>query len=178
MSHEAVTSCFDRLDWPPRSAPNRGTMDTNNFQRPGSLSNAHVGREFEAAARLFWAETGVRLQPSFAVPLGYNVKKLHRFDLGSDDPPILVECKSYTWTSGGNSPSAKIRGMNEAMLHFAVAPNRYRKVLFVLKHLRGNLSLAEHYVQTQGHLIVPGVEVWEFDLDAKHAVQVLPPSRP
>ncbi len=106
-------------------------------------------------------------------PWATEVKKDHRFDLGSDDPPILVECKSYTWTSGGNSPSAKIRSLNEAMLHFLVAPEHYRKVLFVLKHMKGELSLATHYVRTQGHLIGPGVEVWEFDLDTKQGVWVL-----
>ena len=122
---------------------------------------------------MFWASTGVELTPDFPVPVGYKVKKVHRFDLGSEDPPILIECKSYTWTSGGNSPSAKIRGMNEAMLHFAVAPEHYRKILFVLKHLKGELSLATHYTRTQGHLIGPGVEVWEFDLNAKTGIQVI-----
>ncbi|HEY2707208.1 MAG TPA: hypothetical protein VGI95_04080 [Caulobacteraceae bacterium] len=148
-------------------------MDVNNFQRVGAISNTHAGREFELAAQLYWAETGVRLERDFGVPVGFKVKKLHRFDLGSEDPPILVECKSYTWTSGGNSPSAKIRGMNEAMLHFSVAPARYRKILFVLKHMRGELSLATHYVRTQGHLIGPDVEVWEFGFAQRTAERVL-----
>jgi hypothetical protein len=78
----------------------------NNFQRIGSKSNTHVGREFEEAARLFFAQTGVHLRPNFVALVGHSIKKPHRFDLGSDDPPILVECKSFTWTSGGNSPSA------------------------------------------------------------------------
>ena len=148
-------------------------MDSNRFQRVGAVSNTHAGRDFELAAQIYWAETGVRLQRNFPVPIGYKIKKVHRFDLGSEDPAILVECKSYTWTSGGNSPSAKIRGMNEAMLHFSVAPAKYRKVLFLLKHLRGELSLATHYVGTQGHLIGPEVEVWEFDLDSRRAARVL-----
>lgn len=112
-----------------------------NFQRIGSISNTHVGRQFEEAARRFFAETGISLQPGFSAPVGVRVKKPHKFDLGTDDPPILVKCKSYTWTSGGNSPSAKIRGLNEVMLLFSVAPNHYRKILFVLKHLRKDLTL-------------------------------------
>jgi hypothetical protein len=139
----------------------------NSFQRVGSISNTHAGREFEKAARLFFAETGVPLEVGFSVPVGYKIKKLHKFDLGSENPPILVECKSYTWTSGGNSPSAKIRSLNEVMLLFSVAPNHYRKILFVLKHLRKDETLAAHYVRTQGHLIGPGIEIWEFDLDKK-----------
>jgi hypothetical protein len=73
-------------------------MMANNFQRVGSISNAHVGRDFEGAARLFFAETGIALQPNFVVPVGFKIKKAHKFDLGSEDPPILVECKSYTAT--------------------------------------------------------------------------------
>jgi hypothetical protein len=144
----------------------------NNFQRVGSISNAHVGREFEDAARLFFFETGITLQSEFVVPVGYKVKKRHKFDLGSEHPPILVECKSYTWTSGGNSPSAKIRGLNEVMLLFSVAPSHYRKILFVLKHLRNDTSLASHYIKTQGHLIGPGVEIWEFDLETKQGEKI------
>jgi len=143
-----------------------------NFQRIGSISNAHAGREFEEAAQLFFAETGVALQPGFSVLVGGREKKSHKFDLGSETPPILVECKSYTWTSGGNSPSAKIRALNEVMLLFSVAPAHYRKILFVLKHLRRNVSLAAHYIKTQGHLIGADVEIWEFDMGEKHAQRV------
>lgn len=148
----------------------------HNFQRVGSISNTHAGREFEEAARLFFAKTGVVLQPGFSVEVGYKRKKAHKFDLGSKTPPILVECKSYTWTTGGNSPSAKIRGLNEVMLLFSVSPRRYRKILFILKHLRRNISLAAHYIKTQGHLIGPNIEIWEFDLDKKHGERVFPNS--
>lgn len=148
-------------------------MTANNFQRAGSVSNTEVGREFEEAARLFFLETGVDLQSGFSVPVGYHSKKQHKFDLGSDNPPILVECKSYTWTSGGNSPSAKIRGLNEVMLLFSVSPPHYRKILFVLKHLKGDVSLATHYRRTQGHLVGSGIEVWEFDLEGRTAERLL-----
>ncbi|HEX8118217.1 MAG TPA: hypothetical protein VF521_13160, partial [Pyrinomonadaceae bacterium] len=124
----------------------------NNHQRIDSKSNTHAGREFEEAARLFFDETGILLQPDFRVEVGYKKKKVHKFDLGSEDPPILVECKSYRWTISGNSPSAKIRGLNEVMLLFSVAPAHYRRILFVLKHLRKDVSLAAHYIKTQGHL--------------------------
>ena len=144
----------------------------NNFQRVGAISNTHVGREFEEAAKLFFQQTGVLLERNFSVPVGLKIKKPHRFDLGSRQPPIIVECKSYTWTLGGNSPSAKIRAFNEVMLLFSVAPNEYRKILFVLKHLRQDLSLASHYIKSQGHLIGPNVEIWEFDVSTKLAERV------
>jgi hypothetical protein len=158
------------------STAEKPTIVENRFQRVGSKSNTHVGREFEEAAQLFFAETGIKLQLSFSVDVGYEIKKPHNFDLGSEDPAILVECKSYTWTSGGNSPSAKIRGLNEVMLLFSVAPDHYRKILFVLKHMRKDESLAAHYIQRQGHLIGPNIEIWEFDLEKKHGEQVFPPT--
>ena len=146
---------------------------SSNFQRIGAISNTHVGKEFEEAARQFFAEAGIALQPEFVVEVGFKKKHPHAFDLGSEKPPILVECKSYTWTRGGNSPSAKIRGLNEVMLLFSVAPNHYRKILFVLKHLRREVSLASHYIKTQGHLIGPDIEIWESDLQNKTAERVL-----
>jgi hypothetical protein len=90
---------------------------------------------------------------------------MHRFDLGSENPPVLVECKSHTWTQGGNMPSAKMTVWNEAMYYFHVAPAIYRKIFFVLKHSRREQSLASYYLKTHGHLVPEGVELWEFDLE-------------
>ncbi|MBD0371714.1 MAG: hypothetical protein ICV60_12815 [Pyrinomonadaceae bacterium] len=150
----------------------------NNYQRPGSISNAHVGRDFEERARqIYFDRTRIMLEPNFSVPIGTSgMKKPHNFDMGSEKPPILVECKSYTWTSGGNSPSAKIRALNEVMLFFSLAPRRYKKMLFVLKHLRKDVSLATHYIKTQGHLIGRNIEIWEFDLDNNDCARVFPNS--
>jgi hypothetical protein len=33
----------------------------------------------------------------------------------------------------------------------------------MMRHLRGELSLAQHYVKGEGHLIGEDVEVWELD---------------
>jgi len=148
-------------------------METNNFQRVGAISNSHAGREFEQAARAFFTANGVLLTPNFSVPVGYDQKKSHTFDLGSEEPPILVECKSYTWTTGGNSPSAKIRNMNEVMLLFSLAPNKYRKILFILGHLRNGKSLARYYIENNRHLVGPGIEIWDFDTEARRAERLL-----
>jgi hypothetical protein len=141
-------------------------MDNNNFQRVGSVSNAQAGNDFEAAARAFFSQQGISLVKNFSVPVGFGeAKKMHRFDLGSENPPVLVECKSHTWTQGGNMPSAKMTVWNEAMYYFHVAPAFYRKIFFVLKHSRREQSLASYYLKTHGHLIPEGVELWEFDLE-------------
>ncbi|HXL34331.1 MAG TPA: hypothetical protein VN953_05395 [Gemmatimonadales bacterium] len=99
-----------------------------------------------------------------AVPVGTGkAKKDHKFDLGSESPPVLVECKCHTWTEGGNAPSAKLTVWNEAMLYFACAPLKYRKLLVVQRSLRGPETLAEHYLKRYRHLVPGGVELWEFD---------------
>ena len=116
------------------------SIEANRFQRVGARSNAHAGSE--QAVQAYFADTGLKLTRDFAVPIGYAKKKSHRFDLGSEAPPVLVECKSCTWTAGGNTPSAKLRSFNEAVLHFAVSPTQYRKILMLLKDIRGSEVLA------------------------------------
>jgi hypothetical protein len=148
-------------------------MDINNFQRVGAASNTQAGNDFEAAARAFFSQQGISLVKNFSVPVGVGeTKKMHRFDLGSENPPVLVECKSHTWTSGGNMPSAKMTVWNEAMYYFHVAPSSYRKIFFVLKHSRREQSLATYYLKTHGHMVPDGVEFWEFDLEALTASQL------
>ena len=140
-------------------------LPRNAHQRVGSISNAHAGREFEQSARDFLSSQGLELDFNFPALIGHERKKAHNFDLGGDAPPVLVECKSYTWTSGGNTPSAKLRSLNEAMLHFILAPPGFRKILIVQESLREGRSesLAEYYLRTQGHMVPEDVEVWELN---------------
>ena len=137
----------------------------NNFQRLGAISNADEGSNFEAAAQEWFSNQNVRLQRNYGVEVGLSTKKERKFDLGSSEPAVLVECKSHKWTSGGNVPSAKITVWNEAMYYFLLAPAGFRKVLFVLRDFsekRGE-SLAEYYVRNHSHLIPNDVEILEYD---------------
>ena len=59
-------------------------------------------------------------------------------------------------------PSAKLTVWNEAMYYFYIAPKNYRKIFFVLKHLRRGVSLATYYVANYEHLIPDDVEIWEY----------------
>ena len=105
-----------------------------NFQRIGSISNAQVGREFETLAQEFFSRDGLDLETNHKVPVGIqNIKKYHAFDLGTESPKVIVECKSHKWTAGNNVPSAKMTVWNEAMYYFHVAPDEYRKIFFVLR---------------------------------------------
>lgn len=139
---------------------------SKTFQRAGSKSNAHVGRDFEETARRFFAGKGITLSMNHRIPVGIeDQKKEHAFDLGSSSPRVIVECKSHTWTSGNNVPSAKLTVWNEAMYYFAASPADYRKIFFVLKDERvsNGETLAEYYFRMYSHLIPASVEIWEYD---------------
>jgi hypothetical protein len=136
-----------------------------NHQRIGSISNAHAGREFEDhAATYFEQHEGLILMPKFPIRISQEHKK-HCFDLGSENPAVLVECKSHNWTDTGNMPSAKITIWNEAMYFFYLAPERFRKILFVqeARHARQAETLAEYYVRINKHLIPNDVAILEFN---------------
>ncbi len=145
------------------------------FQRVGSKSNAHVGREFELIAQRFFALQDIHLQLGHTVDVGVDAeRKPHAFDLGCSSQKIIVECKSHRWTAGHNIPSAKLTVWNEAMYYFHVAPSSYRKIMFVLKDLRrGNgESLTSYYLRCYGHLVPAGVEFWEYDESTGVAVRL------
>ena len=139
------------------------------YQRKGSTSNTQVGKDFETAAQTFFAAKGITLIRDVSLPIGINGKKPHRFDLGDPDKKVIVECKSHTWTEGGNVPSAKMTTWNQAMYFFHAAPSGYRKIFFALRDnstKRGE-TLAEYYLRTYPHLIPEDVEIWEYDEKGK-----------
>ncbi len=143
---------------------------TNNFQRIGSTSNAHVGREFEDKVLNYFDAQDIKLQKDFPLSIGTgHKKKIRSFDLGCRSQTygnIIVECKSHTWTSSGKVPSAKITVWNEAMYYFYLAPKNFRKIFFILKDVsdkRGE-SLGEYYIRRYSHLIPNDVEIMEYDV--------------
>jgi hypothetical protein len=146
----------------------------STFQRDGSISNTHVGRAFELRAQKILAAHGLDLDLNHKVPCGLgDLKKDHAFDLGRNDPPVIVECKSQTWTSGGNIPSAKMKNWAEAMFYFHMAPSGYRKIFFVERsHRTGHEeSLLSYFRRTQAHMIPHDVEFWELDRDTDAIVK-------
>jgi hypothetical protein len=138
-----------------------------NFQRIGAVSNSHVGADFESVIASYWKQQGIVLMHDFSILVGQSGRapKARKFDLGSHDPKIIIECKSHKWTIGGNMPSAKMTVWNESMYYFSLAPRGYKKFFCVLTDKRqGRVeTLAQYYVRCYQHLILTDVEVWEFD---------------
>lgn len=63
---------------------------------------------------------------------------------------------------------------NEVMFYFSVAPDNYRKILFVLHDYSSKRkeTLLNYYLRTYGHLIPTGIEFVEFD-ELKNAVRTV-----
>ena len=143
-------------------------------QRVGSISNAHVGADFERVALEYFAKKAITLSRDFVLEIGVSKKKPHCFDLGTAKEKVLVECKSHRWTAGAKVPSAKMTVWNEAMYYFHIAPSDYRKILFVLHHRREEAgeSLLAYYKRTHFHLIPDGVEFLEWDEESGDIAKV------
>lgn len=152
---------------------NQTSATDKPFQRKGGLSNAAVGAAFEEQVQVFFASFGIGLTPSIPVPLGFSSQKNHAYDLGCVDQRILVECKSHTWTATHKVPSAKMTTWDQAMLYFHATPGNYRMILCVLRDYceHRKETLADYYIRTHGHLIPPGVEIWELDSTSGHGKQ-------
>lgn len=135
-------------------------------QRIGAISNAHVGADFEKVALEYFVKKGMCLFQNFPIEIGIATKKKkHCFDLGSENPRILIECKSHRWTSGSKVPSAKMTTWNEAMLYFHLAPKDFKKIFFTLHDKRQTTgeTLVAYYKRTYPHLIPEDVEFLEYD---------------
>ena len=135
------------------------------FQRKGSKSNAHVGRDFENAIQSYFEKNNLSLNEHVSVQIGINGKKYHSFDLGNEEKKVLVECKAHKWTESDKVPSAKLTVWNEAMFFFYAAPPGFRKLLVVLHDFssKRNETLGEYYIRTYAHLIPKDVEIWEYN---------------
>ena len=88
--------------------------------------NTGKGSSFQTlAAKMLSEHLSVEFRLDYAIAIG-KPPKLHRFDLVSTDVRFVGECKNYSWTETGNTPSAKMGFVNEAILLPIVSASRYR----------------------------------------------------
>ena len=135
--------------------------------------NTGKGKSFQTiAAEVLGQHFRVGFQTEHPIPVG-NPPKNHKFDLVSDDSNYIGECKNYSWTEGGNVPSAKMGFINEAVFYLQhILSDKFRFV--VLRRDVGNNrieSLADYYYRTNNHLL-NGVFVIEIDVLTK-SVRIL-----
>ena len=118
------------------------------------LSNVAWGSLFEVEVAAALTNMGWRLVPSVGIGIG-SPPKPHRFDLADQTARVAVECKAFTWTSGGNMPSAKITTAREAVLFLQWLPVDWTKILAMSQSVRPRYreSLAEYFVRLNDHLL-------------------------
>ena len=130
--------------------------------------NTGKGKSFQSiAAEVLSHRFQVGFQTEHPIPIG-NPPKNHKFDLVSDDGMYICECKNYSWTEGGNVPSAKIGFINEAVFylqHISSDKNRFVVLRRDLVNKRSE-TLADYYYRTNKHLL-NGVFVFEIDVLTK-----------
>ena len=131
---------------------------------PGSVA---AWRRLETNVQSYFKRVeGKSLERPLALPVGYaNPPKLHKFDLGSLEHRIVIECKCLSWTKSGGTPVAKLQGANEALLYLSHAPCGFRKILVFQRFVLSGQSLADRYPVMHGHLIPPDGELMEFDAE-------------
>lgn len=135
--------------------------------------NTRKGKIFQTiSADVFGHYFQVGFQTEHPIPIG-NPPKNHKFDLVSEDGNYIGECKNYSWTEGGNVPSAKMGFINEAVFYLQhVSSDKFRFV--VLRRAVDNKhteTLADYYYRTNKHLL-NGVSVIEIDV-SNNSVRLL-----
>ena len=131
---------------------------------PNSMNTAK-GRDFQTkAAEILARHFKVGFRTEYPVPIG-NPSKEHKFDLVSDDLYYIGESKNYSWTEGGNVPSAKMGFLNEAVFYLQHLPKDKKRFVVMRKDIdtKHTESLAEYYYRTNRHLL-NGVLIFEIDV--------------
>jgi len=125
--------------------------------------NPKKGRDFQEKVKGVLDKKFNKKHESLSVAIGKPPKN-HNYDLVSKDQEIFVECKCLTWTITGNSPSAKLAAINEAvfLLSFLSASKRKIIVLNKATHPKREKTLARHYFDTYKHLL-GDIEIFELD---------------
>jgi hypothetical protein len=139
---------------------------------PNSM-NAGKGKSFQSiAAEVLSHRFQVGFQTEHPIPIGYPPKNL-KFDLVSVDGVYIGECKNYSWTEGGNVPSAKIGFINEAVFYLQHISSDKKRFIILRRDIDNKRSetLADYYYRTNKHLL-NGVFIIELDVTTK-SVRIL-----
>jgi hypothetical protein len=118
----------------------------------------HHWRDFQEITRRFFEEqTGLEIAEEVELELPSG---RWRADLVSLDRSMVIECKSYTWTKGGNVPAAKLEHARMACARLAQTTARRKALVFQDDQVKGN-SLATHFVRLNRALL-GGIETWGY----------------
>jgi hypothetical protein len=117
-------------------------------------SNTEKGRRFQEACKVA-LEQALGCCFETEVRISAPGLKTHKFDLATPRRDILVECKAFTWTRGGNVPSAKITHLREAVGHLRQMPGARTLYLVIKKglHPKRGETLAAYFVKLNKEIL-------------------------
>jgi hypothetical protein len=139
-----------------------------------TISNVEKGGRFQALVeRALEAQYAQPFDTEVMLPIG-SPPKLHAFDLVSRSRNVACECKAYTWTTGGNVPSAKVSNLREAANYLSLLEPDVLKILAVQpsRHPVNGESLVTYFSRLNGHLLGEHIQVIEVADDGRiHVVR-------
>lgn len=143
-------------------------MPSDNSLNPGK------GSAFQRqAAVIVGKHLNAEFQLDYPIPIG-KPPKAHRLDLVSKNLRFIGECKNYSWTESGNSPSAKMGFINEAILYLSYLPRETVRfiVMRLDRHARRQETLTQYYFRTYRHLL-DGIRLFEVDVESGAVIEHL-----
>lgn len=110
-------------------------------------------------------QTGIDLEPDVQLLIG-DPPRPHAFDLASKERDLVGECKAYTWTAGGNTPSARITALIEAATYLQRLPSATQTFIVMKRDVRPGKkeTLAEYFARLNDSLL-GGVSILELTED-------------
>lgn len=118
------------------------------------ISNVEKGWQFQKHCKtLLESRFGRSLEKEVRITLSEG--QSHKFDLATTERDIVVECKAYTWTKSGNTPSAKITNLREAVVHLNSLPDSVHVYLAIKRdvHPLRKETLASYFVRLNQSLL-------------------------
>ena len=125
------------------------------------LSNKERGTAFQLCCRDALAQL-LNQEIEIETPIWIGGGKPHYFDLATRGRNIVAECKAFSFTRTGNTPSAKITTIREATMYLRSIQGKVARVLIVKRdaHPKSGETLGRYFVRLNANQL-EGVTVLE-----------------
>ena len=151
---------------PGRDVPNPSNELLYLTDAQMSKESTVQGDRFEQLVRGVLAKRGLRLARHHPVDVGVaRQKREHKFDLGSDELRLLVECKGHEWPKQNGQLTTKFHAWKSDICFLQAAPDSYRKVFAVLHAERNGRTMLGVFLDRCGHLVTDDIEICEIAWD-------------
>jgi hypothetical protein len=106
----------------------------------------------ELARRAIAKTLGKDVETEVSLPVG-SPSRPHKFDMATPDGAYVGEAKALSWTSGNNTPSAKIATVKEALQFLHALPPETKTFVVMQRQVRPSNpeTLTDYFVRLHGH---------------------------